>query len=250
MLSKSIQQLLSTYPRMRPELPAAHRAIYEEEYRSNREGVRAVEGLAKRMEEWMHFEVGGAPGDVLLELGAGTLNHVRFEVGALQYDAVEPFTALYEDSAARKHVEYVYASQAEIPKNHRYSRIVSIAVLEHMVDLPLELAYSVLHLDEDGVFKAGIPSEGGFLWWLGWRATTGAAYYLRHRLDYGVLMRHEHVNTAEQIIQLVRYFFADVKVRRFPFPVHHLSLYASIEARGGDADKARSILLDRGLSLV
>lgn len=240
-----ILDLLNSYPRTRPVLPVAHQRIYENEYRMNREGARVTEGLAKRMEEWMHRQVQGAPDGKLLELGAGTLNHVRFEDEAASYDAVEPFTGLYANSSERARVRHIFSAQDEIPAGILYTRIVSVAVLEHMVDLPYELALSALRLDEGGVFKAGIPSEGGFLWWLGWRATTGTAYYLRHRLDYGTLMRHEHINTAAEIIKLVHHFFDDVTVRRFPLPAHHLSLYASLEARAPRLDRAWPVITDR-----
>ena len=238
----NLEALLRSYPRVRPPLTDEHRHIYEDEYLRNREGVRVAEGLAKRMEQWMHRKVLGPAGDTLLELGAGTLNHVRFETGTRSYDIVEPFTVLYQNSSFLGQVDDVFASQEEIPTDRRYSRIISVAVLEHMTDLPLELALSALHLREGGVFKAGIPSEGGFLWWLGWRATTGAAYYLRHRIDYGVLMRHEHVNTAPEIIALLNYFFAEVTVQRFPLPGHHLSLYAGIEAKTPYLGRARQML--------
>ena len=61
--------------------------------------------------------------------------------------------------------------------------------------------------------------------------STGLAYYLRNRLDYGVVMRHEHVNDAETILSVVHYFFDDVRVSRFPLPMHQLSFYGYIEAR-------------------
>lgn len=244
----NINKLLNSFPRTRPDLPEKHRRIYEEEYRKNREGARAIEGLAKKMEEWMHREVLGKPGDTLLELGAGTLNHVRFETLPGAYDVVEPFTALYKNNPTLTNIRHVFKSQADIPIQNRYSRIVSVAVLEHMTDLPVELAMAAMHLKPEGVFKAGIPSEGGALWWLGWRGTTGAAYFFRHCLDYGVLMRHEHINTAPEIISLVKHFFGKVKIRRFPLPAHHLSLYASIEATEPSIERAESLLRSRGFS--
>lgn len=241
----NIHDLLDTYPRERPPLPDAHQRIYQEEYRLNRDGVRAAEGLAKRMEEWMHRQVTSPGRGDLLELGAGTLNHLRFEKDAGAYDAVEPFTGLYEDKEERGQLRSVFSALGDIPSDRRYARIISIAVLEHMTDLPYELALSAQHLEADGVFKAGIPSEGGLLWWMGWRGTTGAAYYLRHRLDYGVLMRHEHVNRAKEIIALVEYFFEEVTVRRFPLPLHHLSLYASLEARRPRLERAQQLVSAR-----
>ena len=50
--------------------------------------------------------------------------------------------------------------------------------------------------------QACIPSEGGAFWWLSWRLSTGMSYYIRTGLDYGVAMRHEHVNTAPEIVAI------------------------------------------------
>lgn len=237
--------LLRTYPRARPPLSPAHEAIFETQYKENRSGEGAAASLAQRMEAWMHRRVAAVQGGPVLELGAGTLNHAPYEAPDLDYDAVEPFTALYEDSPARGRIRDIYTAQADIPEDRRYRRIFSVAVLEHMLDLPGELALSALKLTDDGVFQAGVPSEGGFLWWLGWRGTTGLAFYLKHRLDYGVCMRHEHVSKTPEIIAVTRRFFEDVSVTRWPTPLHHLSFYAYIEARGPRRDFAQDYLSTR-----
>jgi len=74
-----IDHHLESYPRMRPELPPAQARIYEEQSKVNREGTRAIEGLAQRLERWMHRQVARIPGGPILELGAGTLNHTYLE---------------------------------------------------------------------------------------------------------------------------------------------------------------------------
>jgi len=225
-----IHSLLASYPRKRPPLTPEHEVIYEKEYKLNREGERAIEGLAKRLEGWMHGKIVTTTGSTL-ELGAGTLNHLKHEKKLDKYDVVEPFVALYQNSERLEQVSTAYTQLSDISGEKKYERIISIAVLEHMTDLPRELALCCRHLVSDGVFQAGIPSEGGFLWWMGWRSTTGLSYWLRNRLDYGTVMKHEHVNTAPEIISLVKYLFSDVKVCRFPTPMHNFSLYAYIEAR-------------------
>lgn len=225
-----IQSLLASYPRKRPPLTPEHQAIYEKEYKLNREGERVVEGLSKRLEGWMHSKIATKTGSTL-ELGAGTLNHLKYEKELDNYDIVEPFLALYEDSKRLELVGAVYTRTSDISDEKKYERIISIAVLEHITDLPRELALCCRHLENKGVFQAGIPSEGGFLWWLGWRSTTGISYWLRNRLNYGTVMKHEHVNTSPEIINLVKFLFSDVVVRRFPMPLFNLSLYAYIEAR-------------------
>jgi hypothetical protein len=132
-----------------------------------------------------------------------------------------------------------------VPASRRYARIISVAVLEHLPDLAGDVARSALLLEEDGVFQAGIPSEGGFLWWLGWRCSTGVAYYFRTRLDYGVVMQHEHLSDASAIQALVQHFFDDVSVARFPAPFHQLSFYTYLEARGPKRELAHEWLTSR-----
>jgi hypothetical protein len=234
------------YPRSRPPLTDAHAKVYAEQYRINRDGETLADGAAQKLEQWMHKRIAAVSGGPVLELGAGTLNHLRFENGVEPYDVVEPFTALYEGRAECKKVRAFYDSVQDVPGEGRYRRIISVAVLEHLPDLPADVANSALLLDEAGVFQAGIPSEGGFLWWFGWRFSTGLAYYLRTGLDYGVVMRHEHLNKAGEILNVVKYFFDEVKIVRFPTPFHQLSFYAYLEARRPRRSRAREFLELRG----
>ena len=121
----------------------------------------------------------------------------------------------------------------------QYHRIISIAVLEHLTDLPGVVARSARLLAPAGHLKAAIPSEGGILWSLGWRGTTAIAYRLRTGLPYAPVMRHEHLNTAQEITSVVRYFFSDVRLRRFPLPIHHLSFYTALDATGPRLDRCQ-----------
>ncbi len=239
-MTSGIEALLSTYPRTRKPLPDSHKAIYEAQYRINRDGAQPVEALAQRLERWMHRRVASQRGGPVLELGAGTLNHVKFESESAPYDIVEPFRALFEGRPERSRIRNVFSDISEIPPGDRYKRCISIAVLEHLTNLPSDVAVSALHLEDDGIFQAGIPSEGGWLWWLGWRGATGVSYRLRTGLDYGYVMRHEHVNTANEIVAVVRHFFREVRLSRFPAPGHHASFYTYIEARAPDVVKARN----------
>jgi hypothetical protein len=236
-----ITKILASYPRIRPPLTAAHEQLYIQEYRNNREGERKVDGLAQKLEAWMHRQINKHESCNLLELGAGTLNHIRYENLNTVYDIVEPFTELYQKSPRLDQVRGIYSTLQEVPEDKKYSRIISIATLEHMTNLPLDVALSASHMENNSIFQAGIPSEGGFLWWLGWRCTTGISYWLRNRLDYGVLMRHEHVNKAYEIIAIVEYFFENVKIKRFPLPFHFLSFYTYIEARKPRMDRIKQL---------
>lgn len=226
-----INDILSSYPRTRPPLSAAHQKVYVEQYKINREGSTTVDHAAQKLERWMHRRVALSRGGPILELGAGTLNHLKFETTKEPYDIVEPFSSLYKGKDELARIRAAYDSVKEVPKDNRYRRIISIAVLEHLTDLPADVAKSATLLKQDGVFQAGIPSEGGVLWWLGWRLSTGLGFYLRTGLDYGVVMRHEHINNAREIIAVVSHFFERVTLVRFPTPFSQLSFYSYIEAQ-------------------
>jgi hypothetical protein len=232
--------LLRSYPRTRPPLPEAHRRIYLDEYRRNR-GVSGgvLFRVTASLEGWMHRKIARLQTGRLLELGAGTLNHLQYEP-ALPYDIVEPWPALYQHSGMRDRIAHAYASISDIPEHVRYARVISVAVLEHVENLPDLVARSGLLLAGDGVFQAGIPAEGGMLWGLAWRSTTGIAYRLRTGLPYAPVMRYEHLNTAAEIIAILRHFFRSVALSWFPLPSQHLSFYCYIEARDPDLDACRS----------
>ena len=234
--------VLSTYPRARPELSAAHREIYEREYKLNRKGESLATRLSTRLESWMHRAVANSarPGAVL-EIGAGSLNHLAYESSAA-YDAVEPFAALYEGSPNRPKVRTIYKDMRDVPAASRYARVLSIAVLEHLERLPEVIARSGLLLEEGGLAQHAIPSEGGFLWGLAWRATTGLAYRLRTGLDYSALMRYEHINDHREIVEVLGWFFENLRIKRYPTPLFHMSFYTYVEASRPRLDRCRAYL--------
>ena len=241
---KSILPLLQSYPRQRPPLSPKHESTYLEDYRRNRLGLGPVQRVANAAERWMHRRVAASrkSGSAILEIGAGTLNHLPFENDFAVYDVVEPLADLYEDSPFRGRIGSFYADITAVPPERRYDRVISVAVLEHLTDLPTAVAVAGLHLGDGGRFAAGIPSEGGFLWGLGWRCTTGLAYWLRTSRSYGVLMRHEHVSRADEIIRVIHVFFGNVTLRRFPLPLHHFSLYCYIDAQYPDRCRCQEFL--------
>ncbi len=248
-MDSTIEALLDAFPKRRPPLSLAQQAIAFEAQKINREGRSWATQASRHLERWMHQRVAVRRGGEILEIGAGTLNHLPFEAGALAYDAIEPDDRLCADSPMCRNVRHFYRHIAEVPRDHRYDRIISVAVLEHLTDLPMCLARSALLLKQNGVFQAGIPSEGGFLWGLAWRTTTGIAYRLRTGLDYADRMRHEHVNSAREIIALAQYFFERVNVRLFPLPLFHLSFYHYFEAREPHLDRAHGYLDRRGVAM-
>lgn len=247
MSGPGVERLLASYPRRRSPLPEAHQRIYVEEYRRNRSGRGWLHGTVARLEAWGHrAAAAGAAGGDLLELGAGSLNHVPYETGVAAYDCVEPFSELFRDSPHRHLVRDIYPDIRAVDRGRRYRRVVAIAVLEHLERLPETVARAALLLEPGGAFQAMIPSEGGFLWGLAWRVTTGAVYRLRTGLPYAPLIRHEHVNDAPEVLAVVDHFFAHLALRRFPLPWHHASFYTFLEAREPRAGRCRAYLEGAG----
>jgi len=172
------------------------------------------------MELWMHKKVAE---DVVnnnivcrtLEIGAGNLNHLSHEQPKGIYDIVEPFQDLYASSSSLRFVSNTYTDVCNIPQGNKYDRIISIAAFEHICNLPDVVARCGILLDNEGVVRIGIPSEGSVLWWLGWNLTTGLEFRIKHNLDYSVLMKYEHVNSASEVEEILKYFFKHVKRKVF-----------------------------------
>ncbi|HKP76404.1 MAG TPA: hypothetical protein VJT67_12825 [Longimicrobiaceae bacterium] len=236
------------FPKVRPPLPREVAEIHLAHYRCNRSGASPAASLSLRVEGWMHRKVaadvaGARPAREVatLEIGAGTLNQLPFEPDVGPYDIVEPFTGLYEGSPLLSRVRTVYGDIADVPAERRYDRITSVATFEHILDLPSMVARAALLLAPGGCLRTGIPSEGTPLWTLAWKLTTGVEFRMKHGLDYGLLMRHEHVNTAREIREVLEYFFADVRRSRLG-PVDVLSLYQFLVATEPRTDRCRAYL--------
>ncbi len=236
--------MFEKFPKTRPPLPKEIEEIYSAQYKSNREGQTTASSLAQRMESWLHKQVAK---DIVtlrksrratLELGAGTLKHLQYEPDVRRYDIVEPFIELFNDSPLLANIRNIYSDISEIPSSCCYERITSIATLEHICNLPEVVAQSGLLLAENGMFRAGIPSEGTFLWALGWKLTTGLEFKLKYGLDYGLLMKHEHVNSAREIEEVLMYFFEDVVCRVFGL-AKSISLYRFYECRSPRIQRCR-----------
>lgn len=239
--NKKVVDIFNRFPKKRSNLPQEYRKIFKEAYKDNRDGIGLLGALKVKLENWMHHKVANLPKERILEVGAGTLNHIKFENNFKIYDVIEPMNFLYKNSKAIKSVDNIYKTSEEIKNNTYYTNIISIAVFEHMTNLPLELTKLVKMLDKDGTFQVAIPSEGALFWYLSWRLVTGSSFYLKHKLDYKIFMKHEHLNDCDEIETLIGYLFNNVQISRFPFNLFHLSFYTYIEARDINIEALKSL---------
>lgn len=210
--------MFENFPKVRTELPLEFQKIYAEHYKKNREGETSASSVAQKMEGWMHRKIAEDVKDIsdkaTLEIGAGTLNQLNYEETS-PYDIIEPFTELYINSKFRNRINQVYKDIDEVDELKKYDRITSIATFEHITDLPKVVAKTCIHLNNPGTLRVSIPNEGTFLWKLGYKLTTGIEFKLKYGLDYSVLMNYEHVNTADEIEIVLKYFYGTVKCSCF-----------------------------------
>jgi hypothetical protein len=233
---------LSIFPKQRLPLPTEYLSIYDSEYLSNRTAGGLANRIGRALESWMHKKVAGSAvnaSETILELGAGSLNHLPWEKNYASYDVVEPWKDVLDSSSNLALIRHTYSDIGEVPEKSLYDRVISIAVLEHLLDLPKQIAHSGLHLFDGGKFCAGIPSEGALFWKIAWKYGTGPGFKKRTGLDYEIVMQHEHVNTADEIEKCIRYFFDDVRIQRFPLPAKSLSLYTFIDAARPNKDRCK-----------
>lgn len=253
MISPQQRAVLRRYPKKRPILSAAIAEIYEEHYRRNRKGAGTATRFAQKLEAWMHRRVASDLQSLhpectaTLEIGAGNLNQLRYEPATTPYDVVEPYTELYQDGQALCHrVRYHYHDIADVPLHHAYDRITSIAAFEHLLDLPAVVARTALLIKNEGTLRVAIPSEGSLLWYLGWRLTTGVQFYAEYGLDYGELMRWEHVNNWREIQAVLQIFYGTLNRRLFGISPQS-SFYQFYECTEPDRGAAKEYLQSMGI---
>ena len=210
------------------KLPDKYLEIYEEFYLDYSQNNSFFRKIASFLESWCHLLTYKSYPDPqsILELGAGNLNHVKYEKKFQYYDVIEPkqFLINASDPIDRDKITNIYSDIKELPENKIYEKIISIGVLEHIEELDYVLEKISYKLTPQGKFLVTIPAEGELLWWLVWRLTTGIAFWLKHRLDYGVIMKYEHVNTASKVIRLLNKYFKINFIKSFPFNIRNFRL--------------------------
>ena len=216
-------------------LPPKYQQIYEEFYLDYSNANNFFRKLSLLVERWYHIQAYKEmpTANSILEIGAGNLNHIKFEKNFKSYDVVEPKEFLL-NSAEDKYkllIRNRYKNISEIPNNISYDKVIAIAVIEHIEELGYLLNEISKRLKEDGSFLVEIPAEGEFLWWLGWRLTTGIGFWLKYKLDYGIIMRYEHVNNVQKIFVEIKKYFLIEKVKSFPFNFKNGRLYIHIKCR-------------------
>jgi hypothetical protein len=218
MNQNKIETIINIYPLKRRALPIAYQELYTQHYLSNREGKTSAASLSQQMEKWMHRKIASdLKQDDLsirtLEIGAGTLNQLLYEP-LTTYDIVEPFEELYINSKELNRINQIFTDIKQV-NNLQYNRITSIAAFEHIANLPYLVAKTGMLLKQNGTLRVAIPNEGTILWRLGWIFTTGLEFKLKYNLNYATLLSHEHINNADDVENVLKYFYNTINYKVF-----------------------------------
>ena len=143
------EDILKRYPKKRIILNEKYKEIYKDHYISNRGGKGVFNFFSQKMESWMHKKVSKIQAKNILELGAGNLNHVKYESNYLNYDIVEPFKDLLGEVIKNNGRDYFnIAPKEQPPRKLSGKRTVAVITLESRLCLT------------EGVNLSGFKTDG------------------------------------------------------------------------------------------
>ena len=214
---KNIEDIIAKFPKKRINLDEKYASAHSQNYKKNRIRSNIDHKLSGFAESWSHKIIAknNFNKNKILEVGAGNLNHVPYEKNYERYDVVEPWSELINTSIYKTDIDDKYNYLNEI-KDKTYNRIISIFTFEHLENLPNDIEFIKNILTKNGVLQVAIPCEGELAFKIGWMFTTGLMFKIRYGLDYSKIMKYEHINTLDEIIILLRYFFSNIKILRSP----------------------------------
>tara|TARA_Y100000816_G_scaffold127179_2_gene89501 strand:+ start:295 stop:1029 length:735 start_codon:yes stop_codon:yes gene_type:complete len=225
MTNSSIRSIIEKFPKKRPPLPNKIKKIFDKLYLKNRHSF-----LSQLSERWLHYIIKDRNSNKrTLEIGAGTLNHLEYENLDKVYDIIEPKKFLFKNNLNKKFINKIYKNLKKC-KNLYYERIISCAVLEHHTNLPEFLYLSSIKMNKKGYQSHSVPCEGYPTWDLTWFLINGIIFKIKYGYSFKHIMRHEHVNNLDEITDLIKFFYKNVRIKySYPFFNKYLSFYANIE---------------------
>ena len=102
-------------------------------------------------------------------------------------------------------------------KDNFFDRVNVIHVLEHLPKLPDCINEVHRILKPSGIFQVVLPCDPGFLYSLGRRLSAKKIFEQKFKQNYDWFIKREHINSADEIIQLLKEKFYIVEEKYFPF---------------------------------
>ncbi len=201
-----------TWPKIRPPLNPDQARALEDWYRHWLE--TGMPGQFGAITDFGHTYAlrSMTPGAKTLEIGPGNGAHLAYEdlTKSGGYVGLE-LRASLSNAIEQKYpkVRIVVGDcqeRIDIPDN-TFDRAIAVHVLEHLTDLPAALAEIARVLKPGGKLSVVIPCEAGLGYSLGRVFTTKRTFEKRYGCEYEPIIRHEHVNTAREVLREVKRLF-------------------------------------------
>lgn len=167
----------------------------------------------------------------VLEVGAGTGAHIPFvrhlyeEYVLSDSDGRALEVAqkkLLESKTPKVRFECQRAEELAYPDNS-FDRVIAAHVLEHVYQPHLAIKEWARVVKDGGTLSVLIPTDPGFAWRLG-RHFGPRKEALAKSIPYDYIMAREHVNSCNNLIALIRYYFPELIERWWPFCVPSIDL--------------------------
>lgn len=180
--------------------------------------------LEKSFEMHAHFSR-------VLEIGAGTGEHLPFVRHTFDHYLLSDLDPKTLQIAKRKLAgKYVgkLSFHAQLGStlafsDNAFDRLVATHVLEHIYQPHLALREWYRVVKHGGVLSILIPTDPGVAWRLG-RYLGPRRNALAQGIAYDYVMAREHVNSCNNLIALLRYYFPNSKESWWPFPISSIDL--------------------------
>ncbi len=168
------------------------------------------------------------PHSKVLEIGAGTGSHLKFEnTNLLDYFAMDLTKDLLNQLATKypdTHIIERDVQQTYSFPDSYFERVIAIHILEHLDNLPLTLKEVQQVLQPNGCFTVVIPCEGGAMYQLGRLFTSKRLFQKRYKINYDWLIKYDYINNAKEIINELKRYFIIEKISYFPFFIRLIDL--------------------------
>jgi SAM-dependent methyltransferase len=163
----------------------------------------------------------------VLEVGAGSGVHVRFvrhRFDEYVMSDSNPHFNVKPQSSASGTIAVAREDATRLSfSDNSFDRVIATHVLEHLVH-----PHSVLRewwrvVKPGGVLSLVLPCDPGVAWRLG-RAVGSRGKFVRAGLEYDYWMAREHVNSINNLVALLRYYFDDLSEQWLPFRIPSMDL--------------------------
>lgn len=117
-----------------------------------------------------------------------------------------------------------------------FTRILASHVLEHIPDPEGAIRLWASLLAPDGVMSLAIPCDPGWFWRFGQVWSHKSNHPKLTFEEYDLLLSREHLNSAQRLLKILRYYFGSVRTVWFPalVPVVDLNLVCVITCKKSD----------------